>query len=245
MIALRGAGIRRGERWIFRGLELSLAAGRCLAVLGPNGRGKTTLIKAVTGLERLHEGYRTAPPLVAYVPQVIAPLPYRALDIVVMGRARSLGLFGTPRRADYDIAQEALERIGAGAFAEQRLDRLSGGERQLVLLARALATGSPALVLDEPASALDLANQSRLIAVLRQLRVEGRHAILFSTHLPAHALEIADEALLLMAPDDQRQGPTEIVMSEDNLTALYGTPIRRRTVEIEGHGTVETIISLS
>lgn len=244
MIALRGAGIRRGTRWIFRGLDLSLAAGRCLAVLGPNGRGKTTLIKAVTGLEALHEGNRSAPPLVAYVPQVIAPLPYRALDIVVMGRARDLGLFGTPRRADYDIAEEALERIGAGAFAEQRLDRLSGGERQLVLLARALATGSPALVLDEPASALDLANQSRLVAVLRQLRNAGQHAILFSTHLPTHALEIADEALLLMGPEDQRQGPAETVMSEDNLTALYGTPIRRRSVTIEGHGAVETIISL-
>lgn len=93
MIALKGAGIRRGERWIFRGLDLALAPGRCVAVLGPNGRGKTTLIKAVTGLDKLDEGTREAPPLVAYVPQVIAPLPYRALDVVVMARARSLGLF--------------------------------------------------------------------------------------------------------------------------------------------------------
>jgi iron complex transport system ATP-binding protein len=244
MIALKGAGIRRGERWIFRGLDLTLAPGRCVAVLGPNGRGKTTLIKVVTGLDKLDEGTRTAPSLVAYVPQVIAPLPYRALDVVVMARARSLGLFGTPRRADYDIAREALARIGAEAFAEQRLDRLSGGERQLVLLARALATQSPVLVLDEPASALDLANQSRLVAVLRDLRAAGEHAILFSTHLPTHALEVADEALLLMGPEDQRQGPVDTVMSESNLSALYGTPLRRRQVAIEGHGLVETIIPL-
>lgn len=243
MIGLQGAGLRRGRRWIFRGLNVAVAKGRCAAVLGPNGRGKTTLIRALVGLEALHEGRREAPPRVAYVPQTIAPLPYKAIDVVVMARARDVGLFGSPRRADYELALEALDRVGAAAFADHPLDRLSGGERQLVLLARALATRSPALILDEPTSALDLANQQRLLAVLRSLKAAGEHAILFSTHAPGHALDLADDVLLMMPEAQVRQGPVEAMMTDTTLSELYGTRLYLRTVAIEGHGEVPTIVT--
>lgn len=227
MIRLSGAGVRFGRRWVLRGLDLELAAGTCLAVLGPNGRGKTTLIKAAIGALRLNEGQRTAPALVGYVPQAVGPtVPYRTLDMVAMGRARSLGLFGAPGAADYRVAREGLARVGITHLAEQRYDRLSGGERQLTLLARALATGADTIVLDEPASALDLANQDRFLAILAELRGERRFALLFSSHLPQHAVEVADETLLLFEDFNTVRGPTAAVLTEANLERLYGIPVR-------------------
>lgn len=245
MIRLEGAGLRRGERWIFRGLDLALAAGRTLAVLGPNGRGKTTLIRAATGLLALDEGRRQAPAVIGYLAQTIGePAPYRVLDMVLMGRAHSLGLFGSPTRADHAAAEAALERVGATALARQGFDRLSGGERQTVLMARALATGSPVLVLDEPMSALDLANQARLLRLLCDLRAEGRYAILFSTHAPEHALHAADDALLMVAGRPPVSGPVGETLSEAHLSALYGLPIRRTQVTGADGRTVEAVIPL-
>jgi iron complex transport system ATP-binding protein len=245
MIGLDKAGAQRGRRWIFSDVSFLLKTGRSLAVLGPNGRGKTTLIKALAGLVPLAAGRRIAPPVIGYVSQSIgADIPYRALDVVVMGRARGLGLFGAPGAADYRAALEALDLVGARDFAERPFDRLSGGERQIVLLARALATGSPALILDEPASALDLANQDRLLRVLNDLKRRGRHAILFSTHLPQHALSVSDEALLMLSVSEHAIGPTTTVMNEANLARLYGLPVRRVTLDIVGSSPVETVVPL-
>lgn len=172
MIKLERAGFRRGERWIFRNVDLHLEHGRCMAILGPNGRGKTSLIRIIAGLLPLDEGKRLAPGSIGYVSQAFpASLSYRCLDVVVMGKAASMGVFGSPSRRDYRAADEALEMVGASAYAQKAFDRLSGGERQLVILARALATGASFLVLDEPASALDLANQSLLLSVLKRLKM--------------------------------------------------------------------------
>lgn len=228
MIALENAGMRFGPRWIFRHLDLAIPRGCCLALLGPNGRGKTTLIKAALGTIRLTEGTRAAPPVVGYVPQAGGPLvPYRVLDMVVMGKAKSLGVFGSPASADYDAAHQALADVGLTRFAEADYTTLSGGERQLVLLARALATGADTIVLDEPASALDLANQDRFLTILSRLARSGRFAILFSTHLPQHALHVASEALLMLGDGDIIRGETDPILSETNLERLYGIPVRR------------------
>ncbi|MFK0278410.1 ABC transporter ATP-binding protein [Ensifer sp. NPDC090286] len=230
MIRLDSAGVRFGSRWVFRNLDLVVTEGACLALLGPNGRGKTTLIRAMLGVQPLHQGQRIAPTLIGYVPQVgSAPAQYRVLDMVVMGRAKALGVFGVPTPKDYEAARLALGQVGLSAFSERSFSHLSGGERQLVLVARALATGAKTIILDEPSSALDLANQSRLLSLIRELSNDPAYTVVFSTHHPQHAFHLADEAALMMQ-DGVVRGPVETILTETNLRALYGVEVRRLAV---------------
>lgn len=233
MIGLSDATVRFGARTVVDRLSFAVPVGRSLAILGPNGRGKTTALRAMLGFQRLQGGTRTAPAIVGYVPQAsINNLRLRAIDIAVMGRAAHLGLFRQPGEAEYAIARAALARTGAVAYAEQPFDRLSGGERQLVLLARALATGSDVVVLDEPAAALDLHNQERLLVLLESLRAERNKAIVFTTHDPNHALAAADDALLMLPDGSALFGPVAETMTPAHLERLYGVPMR--TVDLSG-----------
>jgi iron complex transport system ATP-binding protein len=227
MIALHNAGVQFGQRWIFRNLDLEIARGASLALLGPNGRGKTTLIRALIGTQPLTEGTRQAPAIVGYVPQAGSPVAYPVLDMVVMGRAQALGVFGSPSAEDYHTARAALSTVGLAAVVSRSFDEISGGERQLVLLARALATGAQTIVLDEPASALDLANQHRLLVILNDLRRNGNYTIIFSTHLPQHALHATDETVLMMSEHKTLRGLTVDMLSEENLEQTYHVPVRR------------------
>ncbi|MBO6539887.1 MAG: ABC transporter ATP-binding protein [Rhizobiaceae bacterium] len=227
MIKLRKAGVRFGSRWIFRNLDLEAPVGRSLAILGPNGRGKTTLLRSLLGFQALTEGRREVPAVIGYVPQSgNGDIGYTVRQIVATGRVALRGLFAMPSRSDFDVADEALRRVGMERFSHNRFDWLSGGERQLVLLARAIATGATTLVLDEPASALDLRNQDRFLKVVQSLREEGSHAILFTTHLPQHAAMVADDALLLFGIEDRLCGPVDDTMTEANIARLYGLPVR-------------------
>lgn len=231
MISLHNAGVRFGQRWIFRHLDLDVRQGTSVALLGPNGRGKTTLIRALIGTQTLDEGTRQAPAVVGYVPQVGSLVAYAVLDMVVMGRARAVGVFGSPSSADYQAARSALETVGLSSLASRSFSAISGGERQLVLLARALATGAQTIVLDEPASALDLANQNRLLVILNDLRRQGHYTIVFSTHLPQHALHASDETLLMLPAHETLRGPSSDILTESNLARTYHVPVRRITLE--------------
>lgn len=244
MIRLNGAGVRYGQRWIFRNLDLEVTPGTSLALLGPNGRGKTTLIRALIGTQALDEGSRRAAAVIGYVPQSSAPVPYAVLDMVVMGRARALGVFGSPSKEDYRAARTSLEMVGLAALAPRPFNDISGGERQLVMLARALATGAQTIVLDEPASALDLSNQHRLLVILGELRRPGGYTIVFSTHIPQHALLSSDETLLMKPGGEILRGPTSTLLTETHLEQTYRVPVRRLTmpdgqlviVPMPGHG---------
>lgn len=225
-VALHGAGVHLGGRWIFRNLNFTVAPGRSLAILGPNGRGKTTALHALLGFQSLAEGSRDAPERVGYVPQLLAShAPYALRDVVVMGRCAKIGLFGQPRSEDYRAADAAMDLVGIADLATKPFDRLSGGERQMGLLARALATGAKLLVLDEPGSALDLKNQGRLLRLLDELRRSRTMTIVFTTHDPNHALFAADEALLLLADAPAVIGDVGAVLSETQLSRLYDVPM--------------------
>lgn len=241
MLELDGVGFAfEPRRWLFRGVSLSLRAGEVTAVLGPNGRGKTTLLRCAAGLLRPLEGTVRRAGAVAYVPQThAAGFGYQVREMVLMGRARHIRAYATPSRGDRVAAEAALRRVGLHHLAERPFPQLSGGERQLVLIARALASESRVLILDEPASALDLANQGRVLSLLRELAAEGM-GILLTTHHPDHALHLADQAVLMVTADDVRVGPAGRMLADEALGELYGVPVR--TVCFDDDGTPRRVL---
>ncbi len=231
-------------RWLFRHVSLNLRPGTITALLGINGSGKTTFLRGLCGILRPREGRFSAGGVIGYVPQALhASLTYNALDMVLLGRSRYLGRFSTPGPSDIRRAHECLEAVGLAALADVHYDELSGGQRQLILLARALATDCAALVLDEPASALDPANSGVVLRLLRQLAAERNLTILFTTHQPDHALGVADDALLLLNDAAHIYGSVEETLSEVNLSNLYGVPVRRLSLH-DRDETFETAIPL-
>jgi iron complex transport system ATP-binding protein len=227
-----------GGRLLLDGVGFSLRAGVPLVLLGPNGTGKTTLLRCLLGLERLAAGRvvvagrelaalgsAEAARAMAYVPQASdATFAFRAFEIVLMGRNPHLGFMAGPGPADRAAAEAAMARLGIGGLAGRAFNELSGGERQLVLVARALAQGSRVLVMDEPCASLDLANQMRILGVVRALAEEG-YGILLTTHHPDHAFLLGGEVGLLK--DGRLVGPAApgALLRAETLEALYGTPI--------------------
>jgi iron complex transport system ATP-binding protein len=244
MIRVVDAGVAFGGRWIFRNVSLALARGELLAILGRNGSGKTTLLRALLGLQPWSSGRSEVDGAIGFVPQAAeVPFAYSVFDIVLMGRARHLRTFQLPGPADFAAAREALAMLGLEDFEQRRIDEISGGERQLVMIARALASRSGALVLDEPTSALDFRNQDVILATMRRMAREHGLAVIFSSQYPQHALHIADKVLLMNDVDDNPCGPTGAILTEAALTRLYGFPIRRVEVPRED-GAFSTIVPL-
>lgn len=216
-----------GERWQFRELDFDLRAGEITAILGPNGRGKSTLLRVLAGLLKPTSGFAECNPRTGVVPQeFLGTFPYSVLDVVLMGRARHIALFGSPRAGDVETAMAALHATGMTDYAARSIGSLSGGERQLVLIARALAGENDVLLLDEPASALDLKNQDTVLSLLGELADTQKLAIAFTTHQPNHATAVADNVLLMLPHTQTLFGATDEVMTEANLEALYGVPVR-------------------
>ena len=227
MLSAESLSFRYGRTrpWIFRDVTVRIDAGEVLSVLGPNARGKTTLLKCLAGLHTPDAGSVTAEGGVGYVPQSHQSVfSFDVLDVVLMGRARKVKLYSSPTCEDRGAALEALDRVGIGALAHRDFGALSGGERQMVLIARALVSGCDTLILDEPASALDLANQARILSVLRSLADDGM-AIIMTTHHPDHALHIAERSVLMVDAERRLIGPTRELLSGDLLTAMYGVEI--------------------
>ena len=138
MIRVEQASFRYGDDWVFRDVNLQLTPGKSAAIIGPNGRGKTTLLKSIVGLLALQSGKIEMEGRIGYVAQrTDMAFAYRVLDIVVMGRAAHIGIFSSPSSKDYARARDTLDRLGIGDFADRIYTQLSGGERQLVLIARA------------------------------------------------------------------------------------------------------------
>jgi iron complex transport system ATP-binding protein len=238
MLEARGLTIGYGTFAVAGGIDLALSAGTVTCLLGPNGVGKTTLFKTLLGLiaplagsvdvggESLAGLSRMAVARqVGYVPQASPPdFTYTVLDLVVMGRTAYLGPFSQPRQADYEIAEAALDALGIATLAERDSTRISGGQRQLVLIARALAQEAQVLVMDEPTASLDLANRILVLDKVRALAGDGR-AVLVSTHEPEHAFAIADRVALLGAGDYFETGPVGEMLTAERLTRLYGVQL--------------------
>lgn len=219
---------------VLHDVSFSVEKGEFLSVLGPNGVGKSTLFRCILGAL---DGYRGTISVdgheirtlshcerarrIAYIPQTHRPtFGYTVLDTALMGTTRQLSPFQQPRREQIDIAHEALERMGIDHLSERNFGQLSGGEQQLVLIARAIAQQSDILVMDEPTSALDYGNQLRVLQQVRDLSSEG-YTVLLSTHNPQHALTFADRVLALHDGTVAAHGTAKEVLSPELMQKLY------------------------
>ncbi|KRE15892.1 ABC transporter [Bosea sp. Root381] len=236
------------EREIGSDIALSLARGEVLALLGPNGSGKTTLLKTLLGLLPPKGGSLTldgrplselSPPerarALGYVPQAHAgTFAFTVLSVVLMGRSAHAGLFAAPSARDRAIAHAMLERLGIERLAERPYTLISGGERQLALIARALAQEPAYVVLDEPTASLDFGNQGRVMSEIRRLAAEGLGA-LFTTHDPNQALRHADRVMMIRDGQALASGKAAELLTPERLRQLYGVPVETVT---DGDGRV-------
>ena len=246
-IAARGLDFGYPGHVVGRGLDLSLQKGEVLCVLGPNGSGKSTLFRTMLGLLPALGGEVTIDgrPIgqmergevaraVAYVPQASSSyFDFSLAQMVLMGRTAHLGAFAAPGERDHAAAAASLERMGIASLAARPVSGVSGGERQLALIARALASEAPALVMDEPTANLDFGNQARVLSQVARLRDAGV-SILLCTHDPDHAFQVADRVLLLRGGSAITLARTQEALTAENLTRLYDVPVQVAEVETPG-----------
>ena len=219
---------------IFQDVNFSVDSGEILAILGPNGAGKTTMLRCITGMLKWREGQSlldgepisAMPPRklwqrIAYVPQArAAASAYTAFETVLLGRSSHLNAFSAPKQVDLDKAEEVMALLGITKLKDKKCSAISGGELQMVLIARALASEPQVLILDEPESNLDFRNQLIVLDTMTRLAQEGMTCI-FNTHYPAHALQRADKALLL-SPEGYVFGSTASVVTRENIRNAFG-----------------------
>ncbi len=223
---------------VLRDLSLEVPAGEVTAILGPNGSGKTTLLRLLLGVlrpqtgtirlaGRPQDGYsrRERGQLVGLVPQdEHIPFDFSVLEYVVLGRAPYLGPLQMPGQADRQVALKALKTVGLEGMEDRALPNLSGGERQLATVARALAQQPQVLLLDEPTAHLDLSNRNRLLAIMRELAAQGTSLVL-TTHDPNLAASVAGFAVLMRDGQVLATGRAETVLTAEKLSATYEAPV--------------------
>ncbi|HEU0075849.1 MAG TPA: ABC transporter ATP-binding protein [Dehalococcoidia bacterium] len=239
MLEIRGLRVAYGEREALRGVDLDVAAGEVVGLVGPNGGGKSTLLKAVTRGVALKAGEvllggedvtrlsaREIARQVAVVPQSPAlPVGFLAREIVVMGRTPYLRFLEQEGLADYEKADASLASLGAEALGLRRVEELSGGERQNVVLARALAQETPLLLLDEPTANLDIGHQVVIAKLLRRLAAEHGVGVLAALHDLTLASLYCDRLVLLAAGSVVAEGAAVDVLTRDNLRLAYGADV--------------------
>ena len=225
---------------IFSDISFGINGGEIFSIVGPNGSGKSTLLKCLNGILSLQTGdirlegqsiskvnRRKIGTSIGYVPQNDeATFPFTAFEMVLMGRAAHLNIFSAPKEKDKTIAQEAMQTVGIEDLAPRIYNNLSGGETQMVNIARALASQAKVLILDEPTSHLDIKNQVNVMHALYRLARERGMAIIMTTHCPNHALLFSDNILMLRKGAHAICGLTETVMTETNILEVFGVNVK-------------------
>lgn len=224
---------------ILRNLNLHFETGNFYCILGSNGIGKTTLFKTLMGFLDVKEGQilidgksirgmtnKEIARYISYVPQAKNySYQYSVLDIVLMGRAMYIKKFGSPTEADEAAAEEALRKLDILHLKDKMYSELSGGEQQIVLIARALVQEAQFIVMDEPASNLDYENQKKVLDVLLSLS-QNQIGVIMSSHLPDHIFYCDARAILIFKDKSVKEGSCTDVITEENLSKVYGVRVK-------------------
>jgi iron complex transport system ATP-binding protein len=228
-----------GAPTLFSDISFSVNRGQIISIIGPNGVGKTTLLNCMANLaaptdgEILLEGKdmkrlkaREIAKKIAFVPQFIIPsFSYDVLSYVVTGCAPRIGTFEKPKQEHYAIAQQSLEQMKISHLAQKYYTQISGGERQQVSIARALAQRPKVILMDEPTAHLDYGNQIKVLKIIKELAAEG-YAAVITTHNPDHALLLGGEVAAINPNGQFIFGSSRAVISEEFLSSLYGVDLR-------------------
>jgi iron complex transport system ATP-binding protein len=241
MLEIKDIHFRHGgsEAETLCGVSFRLEPGEMTTLLGPNGSGKTTLFKCISGLWSKQSGSilcngkdivslspeRRAKTLAVVPQEHEPPFPYSVLEAVLMGRASHVSLFSSPSREDYRKAKETMEIVGISHLSERPYTKISGGERQLALIARALAQEAPLLLLDEPTSHLDFRNQVLILKKIRAIVKQKGLTALVTLHDPNHAALFSDHIVMLNAGKVIADGPPSKIISRESLKELYGIDV--------------------
>ncbi|MGN0177490.1 MAG: ABC transporter ATP-binding protein [Methanobrevibacter sp.] len=227
------------EREIFADISFSIEKGDVLCILGPNGTGKTTLIKCLNGLHDIDSGeilingknikklsFKEISKNIGYIPQNHAPsFPFKVIDVVLMGRAPYLNLTDSPRKKDMEIALNSLKTLGIENLKDKEYTNLSGGEMQLVFLARILCQQPDILILDEPTSHLDFGNQIKLLEIIDNLAESGL-SIIMSSHFPDHTFLSSNKVAIMKDGGFIDYGKPNDVVTEENLKKAYSIDVK-------------------
>lgn len=238
-----------GDREIFHELNLEVSPGEILCILGANGCGKTTLLRCLGGSLTLKQGKVSLgnEDLSRMKPEAIArkvgfvfqehetPFPYSVMEVVCMGRAPHLGLFGSPSESDRKIAETALNRVGMLHLQDKPYTQVSGGERQLVLIARTLAQQPDIIMMDEPTSHLDFKNQVTILKIVNQLARQGM-AVLMTSHYPDHALLFSSRVALMKEGAFISVGDPAEAITAATLGEIYGMEVSLISAKDPGTG---------
>ena len=234
MLSLENIQCAYGKKNIIHGIDLHVHKAEVVSILGANGSGKSTLLKAIVGLlpytgeiriqstpvEKLKRVERAS--LMAYVPQMSSlPFDFSVLEVVLMGRFHTSSFGFNYSKEDKALAHRCLEKVGMGTFSKRACKNLRGGERQLVLIARALAQQSNIIVMDEPVTGLDLGNQMHLLDLISTLAKEG-YTILQTTHYPDHALRVSHKVAWLSQGKVLAYGEPQEVVTVERILQVYG-----------------------
>lgn len=236
MLEIKNLNFYYGDNHILKNISFSADSGSLWGLMGPNGSGKTTFFKCILGLLK-HTGSQIKinnidlkkintpklAKLISYVPQEHKPpFPFTVREIVLMGRSPHMGgIFGL-KKEDYNEAEKAIDMVDIADIADKPVTALSGGQRQLTLIARSIAQNSPVMILDEPTSALDFNNQINIWKILKKLAESGK-LIIACSHDPNHLLWFAENTLVIKNGEILASGKTEDIITNRLLKEIYGS----------------------
>lgn len=264
IVEVRGASFSYGKKEIFSSIDLSVKSKEVLCIIGPNGCGKTTLLDCILGVLKLKRGQvlidqnnlsdirpEQLAEKVAYVPQVHQrTFPYRVKDIVLMGRAHKTKIFSSPNKEDIEIVNEAMEKVGVLPLANRPYTQLSGGQCQLVMIARALAQQPKVIIMDEPTSHLDFKNELILLETVVDLVKYNSISVIMATHFPNHAYYFETKGIpttlaLMNNGRFEETGSPNKVLNENNVRKIYSINSRVLNYDIDKTTSIRQIVPLS